>query len=48
MRGYVNDPEATAKVMTRDGWFKSGDLGVIDREGFVYIKDRGAFSPAGT
>lgn len=32
---------ATEKSITRDGWFKSGDLATIDEEGFVYIKDRG-------
>jgi fatty-acyl-CoA synthase len=32
-RGYYNKPEETAKVMTADGWFRSGDLGVRDGEG---------------
>lgn len=40
MRGYWNKPEATAKVLSPDNWFKSGDVGVIDDEGFVYVVDR--------
>jgi acyl-CoA synthetase (AMP-forming)/AMP-acid ligase II len=39
-RGYLNLPEDTAKALTPDGWFKTGDLGRIDSEGFVYIVDR--------
>jgi acyl-CoA synthetase (AMP-forming)/AMP-acid ligase II len=33
--------EATRKALTLDGWYKSGDIGYMDAEGFVYIKDRG-------
>ncbi|KAG8849865.1 hypothetical protein FRB96_000610 [Tulasnella sp. 330] len=40
MRSYWNDPIATEQVMTKDGWFRSGDLGYMDEEGFLYIKDR--------
>ncbi|KII86225.1 hypothetical protein PLICRDRAFT_43796 [Plicaturopsis crispa FD-325 SS-3] len=40
MRCYYNDPEATAQAITRDGWFKTGDLGLLDHQGFLYIKDR--------
>ncbi|KAF8655311.1 hypothetical protein AX16_003208 [Volvariella volvacea WC 439] len=40
MKEYWNDPVATNKVLTQDGWFKSGDLGYLDEEGFLYILDR--------
>ena len=39
-RGYLNLPEETARCLTADGWFKSGDLGRFDEEGFLYIVDR--------
>lgn len=39
-RGYLNLPEETARALTPDGWFKSGDLGRLDEEGFLYIVDR--------
>ncbi|MFN0024836.1 MAG: class I adenylate-forming enzyme family protein [Parvularculaceae bacterium] len=39
-RGYLNLPEDTAKALTPDGWFKTGDLGRLDDEGFLYIVDR--------
>jgi long-chain acyl-CoA synthetase len=40
MSGYWNRPDETAKVMTPDGYFKSGDVGVMDERGFVKIVDR--------
>jgi long-chain acyl-CoA synthetase len=40
MAGYWNRPDETAKVMTADGFFKSGDIGVMDERGFVRIVDR--------
>ena len=40
MAGYYNRPDETAKVMTADGFFMSGDIGVMDERGFVKIVDR--------
>jgi long-chain acyl-CoA synthetase len=40
MAGYWQRPEETAKVMTADGWFKSGDIGTMDARGYFKIVDR--------
>ncbi|HIS34773.1 MAG TPA: AMP-binding protein [Candidatus Avirikenella pullistercoris] len=40
MIGYYKDEEATRNTFTEDGWLKTGDLGMIDKEGNIYIKGR--------
>jgi long-chain acyl-CoA synthetase len=40
MRGYWQRPEATQEVMTADGWFKTGDVGLMDKQGWIYLVDR--------
>jgi acyl-CoA synthetase (AMP-forming)/AMP-acid ligase II len=40
MRGYLNQPQATAATITADGWLRSGDIGRTDDAGFVYVLDR--------
>jgi Acyl-CoA synthetases (AMP-forming)/AMP-acid ligases II len=40
MAGYWQRPDETAKVMTEDGYFKSGDIGVVDERGYFKIVDR--------
>ena len=40
LRGYWNRPEANAEAITPDGWFRSGDIGRFDADGFLYLVDR--------
>jgi long-chain acyl-CoA synthetase len=40
MAGYWQRPDETAKVMTADGWFRTGDIGVVDERGYFKIVDR--------
>ena len=39
-KGYFNNPEATSSAFTEDGWFKTRDLGKLDKDGWLYIKGR--------
>jgi long-chain acyl-CoA synthetase len=40
MKGYYKDPEKSKEVLTDDGWFISGDLGYLDKDGFLFLKGR--------
>lgn len=43
MQGYYKNPEATKEALDKDGWLHTGDLGLIDRDGFIFLKGRSKF-----
>ena len=40
MKGYYKEPGLTKEVLTKDGWFKTGDLGILDNSNYLYIRGR--------
>ena len=39
-KGYLNEPEATARVLTAEGWLRTGDIAIVDDDGYLYLVDR--------
>jgi len=40
MKGYHNKPDATSEAITEDGWFRTGDIGRVDEDGYIFVEDR--------
>jgi acyl-CoA synthetase (AMP-forming)/AMP-acid ligase II len=40
MKGFLGKPDETAAVITDDGWFRTGDMGKVDADGYVFVEDR--------
>jgi PAS domain S-box-containing protein len=40
MKGYLNSPEVTRRVLDEDGWLRTGDIGYADDDGYIYVLDR--------
>jgi acyl-CoA synthetase (AMP-forming)/AMP-acid ligase II len=40
MKGYLNNPEETEKIIDKDGWLLTGDVGKVDKDGYLSVSDR--------